>query len=159
VIITEMQSLGRLETSKYMMSTIIDLKREPTNVWEEIFGTDSLLLLAEGEVVAGIDMTQINKQDIIVQGDHVSITLPAPVILYSKIDNDRTYVYERMTGLFRRPDIELEGEARQLAEQAMIDRALEGEILRQAETNARTQIEALLRALGFTDTVIVVREK
>ena len=139
------------------MSTIIDLKREPANIWEEIFGADSLLLLAEGEVVAGIDMTQINKQDIVVQGDQVSMTLPAPEILYSKIDNDRTYVYERMTGLFRKPDIELEGEARQLAEQAMIDRALEGEILKQAEANARTQIAAFLRALGFTDIVIVVR--
>ena len=141
-----------------MLSTIIDLKREPVNVWEEIFGADSLLLLAEGEVVAGIDMTQVNKQDIVVRGDHVSITLPAPAILYSKLDNNRTYVYERMTGLLRKPDIELEGEARQLAEQAMIDRALQGEILKQAEANARMQIEAFLRVLGFTDIVIVIRE-
>lgn len=139
------------------MSTIIDLKRDPTNIWEEILGTDSLLLLAEGEVVAGIDMTQITKQDIVIQGDYVSMTLPKPEILYSKIDNNRTYVYERVTGLFLKPDIELEGEARQLAEQAMVDRALEGEILEQAEANARMQIEAFLRALGFTDIVIVVR--
>jgi hypothetical protein len=157
VIITEVKALGRLETSKYMMSTIIDLKRDPTNIWEEILGTDSLLLLAEGEVVAGIDMTQITKQDIVIQGDYVSMTLPKPEILYSKIDNNRTYVYERVTGLFLKPDIELEGEARQLAEQAMVDRALEGEILEQAEANARMQIEAFLRALGFTDIVIVVR--
>ena len=157
VIITEVKALGRLETSKYMMSTIIDLKREPATVWEQIFGADSLLLLAEGEVVAGIDMTQITTQDTVVQGDYVSITLPKPEILYSKVDNNRTYVYERMTGLFVRPDIELEGEARRLAEDAMVKRALEGDILRQAEVNARMQVEAFLRALGFTDIVIVVR--
>lgn len=157
VIITQVKELGRLETSKYMMSTIIDLKREPTTIWEQILGADSLLLLAEGEVVAGIDMTRITAQDIVVQGDTVSIVLPQPEILYSRIDNDRTYVYQRMTGLFVRPDIKLEGEARQLAEQAMVERALEGDILRQAGANARIQIEAFLRVLGFTDIVIVVR--
>lgn len=159
VIITEVRALGRLETAKYMMSTVIDLKREPVNLWEELFGTDTLLLIAEGEVVAGIDMTAITPQDIVVHDDQVKITLPPAQVLYSKIDNDRTYVYERTTGLFRQPDETLEGEARQIAEQAMLDRALEGDILRQAEANARMQIDAFLRALGFTDVVITVRNK
>ncbi|MBN1933351.1 MAG: DUF4230 domain-containing protein [Anaerolineae bacterium] len=157
VIITEVRALGRLETAKYMMSTVIDLKREPVNLWEQLFGTDTLLLVAEGEVVAGIDMAVITPQDIIVHGDQVTITLPPAIVLYSKIDNDRTYVYERSTGLFRQPDETLEGEARQIAEQAMLDRALEGGILKQAEINARMQIDAFLRALGFTDVMITVR--
>ncbi len=159
VIITEVKSLGRLETTKYMLSTVIDLKREPANLWEELFGADSLLLIAEGEVVAGIDMTQIARQDIIIHGDQVTITLPPPEILYTKIDNERTHVYERTTGLFRKPDKTLEGEARQLAEQSMLTRAIEGEILEQAEANARMQIDAFLRALGFTDIVIIVRSE
>ena len=93
------------------------------------------------------------------QGDSVIIVLPAPEILYTKIDNDQTYVYERTTGLFREPDPRIEGEARQLAERAMLARALEGEILRQAETNGRLQIEALLRSLGFTEITIVVQSE
>ena len=32
-----------------------------------------------------------------------------------------------------------------------------GEILRQAEANGRLQIEGLLRSLGFTDTLLIVR--
>ena len=34
---------------------------------------------------------------------------------------------------------------------------LEGEILKQAEASGKTQVEAFLRSLGFTDVVIVVR--
>ena len=156
VIITDVQALGRLETSRFMMQTVIDLEREPANVWEEFLGTDKLLLVAGGEVVAGFDLTQVQETDTIVSGDRVTIVLPPPQILYSKVDNDLTYVYERTTGLFRSPDVRIESEARQLAEQAMIDRALEGQILSQAEANGRRQLEALLRSLGFTEVLILV---
>jgi hypothetical protein len=157
VIITDVKSLGRLETAQFMMQTVIDLEREPTNIWEQILGTDKLLLVAGGEVVAGFDLTLISQQDIIVRGDQVTITLPPPQILYSKVDNDQTYVYERTTGLFSPPDPRIESQARKLAEEAMIQRALEGEILKQAETNGRMRLEVFLRSLGFTDIVITVR--
>jgi hypothetical protein len=157
VVITQVQALGRLETTRFLMQSVIDLQRQPTNVWEQIFGTDKLLLVAEGEVVAGFDLTQVDPSDISVQGDQVTLALPAPEILYSKVDNERTFVYERTTGLFRKPDPSIEGEARRLAESAMVDRALEGEILSQAETSGRWQLEALLRSLGFTQVAIEVR--
>jgi hypothetical protein len=157
VIITEIRSLGRLETVKFMMQTVIDLEREPANIWEQVFGTDELLLVASGEVVAGFDLSKIREQDITVRGDHVTMVLPPPEILYSRVDNEETYVYERKTGLFRQPDPRIESEARQLAEQAMLERAQQGNILRQAEANGRLQIEALLRSLGFTDILLIVR--
>jgi hypothetical protein len=157
VIITEIKSLGRLETVTFMMQTVIDLEREPANIWEQVFGTDELLLVASGEVVAGFDLSRIREQDITVRGDHVTMVLPPPEILYSRVDNDETYVYERNTGLFRKPDPRIETEARQLAEQAMLERAQQGNILRQAEANGRLQIEALLRSLGFTDILLIVR--
>jgi hypothetical protein len=157
VIITEINSLGRLETVQFMLQTVIDLKREPANLWGQIFGTDELLLIASGEVVAGFDLSKVSEEDITVRGDHVTMVLPPPEILYSRVDNEETYVYERNTGLFRKPDPRIESEARRLAEQAMVDRAQRGEILRQAEKNGQLQIEALLRALGFTDVLLVVR--
>jgi hypothetical protein len=157
VVISEIKSLGRLETVQFMMQTVIDLEREPTNIWGQVFGTDELLLVASGDVVAGFDLAEVREQDITVRGDHVTMVLPPPEILYSRVDNEETYVYERKTGLFRKPDPRIETEARQLAEQAMIQRAEEGQILRQAETNGRLQVEALLRSLGFTDVLLIVR--
>jgi hypothetical protein len=104
-------------------------------------------------------LTKVSQADITVQADSVLIVLPPPEVLYSKVDNERTYVYERVTGLFRTPDPRIEGEARHLAEQAMLERALEGEILQRAEANGRLQLEALLRSLGFTEIVIMVQSE
>jgi hypothetical protein len=159
VIISEVRALGRLESSAYLLETVIDLEREPTNVWERVLGTDKLLLVASGQVVAGFDLGRILPGDIVVMGEHVRIELPPPEILFSKVDNERTYVYERASGLFRRPDPRIESEARQLAERAMIKRALEGDILGQAEQNGRMYLEGFLRSLGFEEITLVVGER
>jgi len=159
VIISEVRALGRLESSAYLLQTVIDLEREPTNVWERVLGTDKLLLVASGEVIAGFDLGRIQPGDIVVTGERVRIDLPPPEILFSKVDNERTYVYERATGLFRTPDARIESEARQLAERAMVKRALEGEILEHAEQNGRMYLEGFLRSLGFKEITLVVRRE
>jgi hypothetical protein len=159
VVITHIKELGRLETTEYAMQTVIDLSNEPDNLWEKIFGSDQLMLVAEGEVVAGFDLDKILDEDITVEGTSVRIILPAPEILYSRIDNERTQVYERRTGLFVPPDISLESRARQLAEKALTEWAIERGIYDKAETAGVTRIENLLRSLGFTNITVVVEEE
>lgn len=159
VVITHINGLGRLETTEFAMRTVIDLENEPANLWEDIFGSDKLMLMAEGEVVAGFDLNKVAKGDIIVEGRRVEITLPAPEILYSRIDNERTQVYKRSTGLLVPPDKTLESRARQLAEEALVKWAIERDIFDAAEEAGRVQLEGLLRSLGFTDIEINVRDK
>jgi hypothetical protein len=153
-VITHIIPLGRLETTEFAMRTIVDLANEPTTIWENIFGTDSLTLIAEGEVVGGVDLNKVEPNDIEVQGTSVRIVLPAPEILYSRIDNERTRVYERKTGLFRQLDNTLEGRARYLAEQSLREWAIERKIYEKAEASTQVQIESLLRSLGFTEITI-----
>ena len=159
VVINHIDGLGRLETAEYAMQTVIDLENEPTNLWQQFFGTDKLMLVAEGEVVAGFDFTKIIDDDISMTGSRVEINLPAPEILFSRIDNERTQVYERETGLFTSPDPSLEGRARQLAEEALIDWAIERGIFDKAESSGRMQLENLLSSLGFTEIIINVEDK
>ncbi len=159
VVITHVNALGRLETTEFVMRTVIDLANEPTNVWQEIFGSDQLMLVAEGKVVAGFDLDKVSKDDVIVRGAKVEITLPATEVLYSRIDNERTHVYQRETGLFVEPDKTLEGRARLLAEKALVDWAIERDIHKAAEKAGRAQIENLLRSLGFTEITINVKKK
>lgn len=154
VVITHINALGKLETTEFAMRTVVDLGNEPANLWEKIFGSDQLMLVAEGEVVAGIDLDKVKPEDILVQGTTVNITLPSPEILYSRVDNERTYVYERKTGLFRPIDKTLEGRARLLAEQSMVDWATQRDIYGKAADSARLHVENLLRSLGFTEIVI-----
>jgi hypothetical protein len=159
VVITHVQELGKLETTEFAMRTVVDLENDPSNLWENIFGSDQLLLLAEGEVVAGFDLEQIAEEDIQVDGTKVIIALPAPEILYSRIDNERTQVYERNTGLFLQPDPTLESRARLLAEESMREWAIERGILDKATVAGRQRLESLLRSLGFTEVIINVKVK
>jgi len=158
VVITHINALGRLETAEFAMQTVIDLKNEPGNIWEQLVGSDKLLLVAAGEVVAGFDLGKVKDQDIVVQGTTVTMNLPAPEILNSRIDNDGTYVVERDTGFLVKPDQTLESRARQIAEQSLTNWALEHGIIPKAEEYGRVQIENLLRSLGFTTIIINVKE-
>lgn len=157
VVITHINKLGRLETTEFAMRTVVDLENDRSNLWQKIFGSDQLLLLAEGEVVAGFDLEKVTEGDIVVNGTRVVMTLPAPEILYSRVDNERTQVYERNTGLFLKPDPTLESRARQLAEESMRQWAIERGIMDKATVTGRQQLENLLRSLGFTEVIINVK--
>ena len=157
-VITGIHAFGRLETTQFMMRDIVEVKDEPGNLWER-FSKDRLLLIAEGEVVAGFDLTQVTEEDITVIGNTVLLVLPPAEILYSRIDNERTFVYERETGLFRSPDSDLETEARRIAEAHLNSWALERGILDQAEKAGTFYLENFLRALGFDTVRIEIRGK
>lgn len=158
VVINRVNALGRLETTEFAMRTMIDLGNEPGSLWQRLVGSDQLILAAEGEVVAGFDFAKIKPADIQVSGTTVRIILPAPEILYSRIDNQKTSIFQRQTGLFVSPDQSLESRARQLAEEALVEWALQRGIFERAEQDGRLQIENLLRSLGFSDITIEVSE-
>jgi hypothetical protein len=155
-VITGIQAFGRLETAQYTLRDIVEMKDAPDNMFDR-FTQDKLLLIAEGEVVAGFDLTRIGEDDITAIRDTVLLILPEPEILYSRIDNERTYVYERETGLFRKPDPDLETEARRLAERQIRDWALERGILDDAEEFGLFYLENFLYSLGFKKIRIEIR--
>lgn len=159
-IIFDINELGRLETTEFAMRTVIDLENDPSNLWQRIVGTDKLMLIAEGEVVAGFDLAKVDQEkDIRVRGSTVTITLPPPEILYSRIDNENTYVYERQNGLLVKPDPTLESRARLLAEQNLVEWAEQRGIYQKAEVSGRAYLENFLRSLGFTDVTIEVEQR
>jgi hypothetical protein len=100
-------------------------------------------------VIAGIDLAQLKAGDVQVKGDAVQVRLPPAQILTTRIDNGRTRVYSRMTGLLVAADPNLESEVRLAAEQQITQAALDDGILDKARANARTSVTALLYGLGF----------
>jgi len=85
----------------------------------------------------------------------VTIIMPAAEIFVASLDNDKSYVYDRQTGLLTKGDQNLETQARQVAQQQIEQGALEDGILKLAQTNAASYLERLLRSLGFTSVVFV----
>ena len=79
----------------------------------------------------------------------VTLTLPPAEIFTARIDNERTKVYSRETGLFSTPDPNLESEVRKEAERQIRQAAIDGSILQTATTNARNTLTSFLQGLGF----------
>ena len=106
-------------------------------------------MIAHGEVTAGIDLSLLQPGDVTVKDDSVTIRLPGPVVLSTRIDNERTKVYSRDTGLLVMADPNLETEVRKAAEEQIGQAAVADGILDKAKTNAVASLTALLYGLGF----------
>lgn len=153
-VVQEMRSLGRLETSSFSIEKIIEAKKEEGGPWRDILFGDKLLLIASGEVVAGYDLSGLTEEDFERTGASLRVTLPPPEIFSVRLDNEKTRVYDRDSGLLTRGDKDLESEARLAAEQSIRDAACAAGILGEAQQNAVKQLGAVLGALGFPDSII-----
>jgi hypothetical protein len=110
---------------------------------------DRLLMLVHGQVVAGVDFSRLGAADIHISGRQVRVHMPPPQVLMTRLDNSRTRVYSRNTGLLVPTDPNLETQVRQEAEKQLLEEAVTGGILNQARWNARTTMTSLLLGLGF----------
>lgn len=149
-VVRQVQHLERLETVVYRMEKIIAGERGSRYLPQFLAG-ERLLLIAAGEVIAGVDLTELSSEDVVVRGRSVELTLPKAAIFVTRIDNEGTRVYSRETGLFSRVDPNLESEVRREAERQLQEASLQGGILKTAEDNARTTLTRFLEGFGFEE--------
>ncbi|HYD34715.1 MAG TPA: DUF4230 domain-containing protein [Vitreimonas sp.] len=152
-VIKELQQLQRLETASFTIEKVIEAGSNG-NVFQEILYGDHLLLIANGQVIAGFDFSELKEDSIQVSGTTLHLQLPAPKILVSSLDNEQTRVYDRRMGLLSKGNKDLETQARLQAERIITQAACEGMILDKASENGRQQLIALFTALGFTQVTI-----
>lgn len=152
-VVRQVRALQRLETVSFAADKITTGERENA-VLPNFLAGDRLLLMAHGEVIAGMDLTKLGQSDIEVHGNSVSVHLPQAEIFSARLDSDKTRVYSRDTGLFSSPDPNLESEVRAEAERQLRSAALEEGILKTADTNARQTVHSLLLSLGFANIQI-----
>jgi hypothetical protein len=147
-VIERIQRLQRMETVVFNMDKIVTGEKDNPILPDFIAG-DRLLMVVHGQVVAGIDFSRLKDSDIKIQGKEVSIHLPNPQILITRLDNARTRVYSRSTGLLVPVDPNLETQVRQEAEGELLQEAALGGIIAKAKDNARATVITLLQGMGF----------
>ncbi len=152
-VVESVQALSRLETISYAVEKVITAE-SGQGALGFLFG-DRLLLIAYGQVIAGIDLGEIGIDDVVRGADGVVyLRLPASEIFIATLDNERTQVYDRSTGLVGLNE-QLETEARRAAEQHILEAALERGILEQAEENSRHILRSLILSMGFEHVAFV----
>ncbi|MCC6300862.1 MAG: DUF4230 domain-containing protein [Anaerolineales bacterium] len=151
--INEIRALARLETIQYSVEKVItgETGQGATGF---LFG-DKILFVAHGTVIAGIDMAKLTPENMRYENGVLTVQLPPTEIFIATLDNGKSYVYDRESGLLTKPDPNLETLVRQKAEEEILKAALEDGILDQAQINAEAYLFKFFAALGFPNTIFL----
>ncbi len=156
VDVYEVRNIGLLATSEYTIGKIIELKDDKE--WYK-FGDRNILLSCKARVKAGIDLSQVRKEDITVKGSSIKIVLPYPTILSFDMDPNQVKTeMQDINGL--RSEFTQEEKNRILAEgeKNIRENLKETSIIGHAKNNAEVFIENFYKELGYKDVDIEFRQ-
>lgn len=149
VLVTQIRKLSRLETASMRVMHVSTLNQSYGVIPDSVAG-DKITFMAVGDVIAGIDLSQVTRENVNVDRDGVlTLQLPPSSILITRVDNQQSRVLHRETGLLRKADIDMETRVRAHAENAIRDEALKKGILDMATDNAEEKLAEFLNAVGF----------
>ena len=151
--INEVRALARLETIQYSVEKVIT-GETGGGTFQALFG-DKILFVGHGTVIAGIDMEKLQPEHMRFENGVLTVRLPPAEIFIATLDNEKSYVYDRETGILAKPDVNLETLVRQRAEEEIRKAALEDGILEQAQLNAEAYLFKFFAALGYPNTIFV----
>ena len=151
VVVEGIKELDQLATVRWTESVPVT-KESGGDIWERVFDGEKVIVIATGNVEAGVNLGGIQKDGVSVNGDTVTIDLPEPEILSATLDEGKTRVYDRdLSPLNIYPDDDLVEQARLRAVEKIEASARENGILDSAEGNAQDSIRAFVTTLGFEE--------
>ena len=162
-VITQVRELSRLETASMHVVHVSTITQSYELIPNAI-GGDEMTFFAAGDVIAGVDLSQLRESDVRRDADGtLVIRLPPPMVLVTRLDNKESRVISRKTGLLRRADSGLESRVRQYAEGGIRSEAVRRGILPLAARNAESKLANFLHTLGaakirFDNSAMPMRE-
>src|SRR4030042_709160 len=106
ILLTTLAVLARVETIQYTVEKVITAE-SGQGPFGFLFG-DRLLFIAHGVVIAGVDLGQLKPEDVWLDAEgRAYLHLPEAEIFVATLDNGKSYVYDRETGLLPRGDLTL----------------------------------------------------
>jgi len=151
MVLLQVEELGQLELVKYNIRDVIEYKK-----MRQWLPNSKTALIVVGEVISCVDLSKIQKEDIVVIKDSVSLTLPIPEICHFKVDHTRSRVYDIQYGLW--DTHQLVDEAYREAERQLYQQALSMGIANESRQSAIKLLTPLLKAFGFNKVSINFKE-
>lgn len=97
-IVSQLQTVEELASLKVAVSGIVSGTQPGARFWQ---GESRLVLLVRGTAIYSVDLSRV---EVDVVGDSVTITVPDPRISDHWVDVDRTEIWQRHSGRFRRDE-------------------------------------------------------
>ena len=105
-------------------------------------------------IVAGVNLKHLGEDDVRIDANGVSITLPPTKVLMVYVDESLTRVVERKKGWLSSHDITLMDAARREAMDAMVTAAIDKGLFQRAGQQAAATVAALARGLGIENVSV-----
>ena len=157
VTIESITPLGELATVQYKSIAEISNERIPDDLRKHLGAKEKIVMLVYGDVKAGFDLSKMDEDSLQADGKRVRLVLPPPEILSASVDYDRTHVVSYDRTFFLGNDPELEQATLGMGKEAIIQSALEGNILEWAREYGQLFFENHLRSLGFDEVRVIVQ--
>jgi hypothetical protein len=160
IVVRQIRDASELTTTLFAMETVVEAAATNEIAGFPI-GTTRLLLIAYGEVRAGIDLSQITEEDVTVLSDTIQIRIPPPRIIDSKIDVNQTRVYDYDQGfLSLGPDVgpQLADMAQEEALAKVSTSACENGILEEANERAAIVLQGLFSGIASGRRVEIITQ-
>ena len=156
LVVQQVRGASELTTAIFAMQAVVPTKRDRT-LGGYVVGSTTLLYLAYGEVRAGVDLSPLTRADIQIVDNVLRLRLPPPRILDSKIDVNRSRVYDYDRGfLGLGPDVapDLQEAAQRLTLQEIVAAACSQGVLQEANQRAQLAVGQLLATAGYQQVVV-----
>ncbi len=105
-------------------------------------------------IVAGVNLKHLGEDDVRIDGNSVSITLPPTKVLMVYVDESLTRVVARKKGWLSSHEISLMDAARREAMDAMVTAAIDKGLFQRAGQQAAATVAALARGLGVENITV-----
>jgi hypothetical protein len=162
-LLERLSDIAEYRAATAELQVLIDVE-EDVGFLPSLIAGERVTFLAGGTVDAAIDFSDLDADAVAVDGDEVTITLPAATIVDVDVEPDRSYVVNRERGILDRlggiftDNPTGEQELYQLAEDKLTAAANESALVSRAQRNTEKMLTTLLRSLGFERVTIVFEE-
>ncbi len=152
IVLSKITTMGKLELVKFSMKDVID-KTESKDFWPD----ERILFVAVGEVTACIDLTKVKKDDVRINGDSLTLFLPQPEICYTKLDHQKSKIYD-VSGMWFSDTVKDRVEdIYKIAESKIFTSAMQMNILGKAKQNAQLIFKPLVVNLSDKKVGIIFK--
>lgn len=151
LVVRQVRGASELTTAVFTMEAVVPTRQDRKLAGYTV-GSTTLLYIAYGQVRAGVDLKDLKPDDVKIVNNTIHLQLPAPRILDSKIDVNRSSVYDYNRGfLGLGPDVapQLQMLAQRETLKKIVTASCRENLLGQANERAQLVVEQLLNTAGY----------
>ena len=160
IVVSQVKSAAKLATTEFILNKTILATRDKKILLIIPLNAALFVAYTEAVVTTGVDVNKLKKEDIVIEGNSISIKLPPiEVINFSypfdkyRIDKELShdeflnkFTLEEHEELYRQSEIEIRSLLKQIG------------VVEQTEEKTRQLMENLLKNLGYTEVYIEFKE-